>query len=98
MCQVDRTNQTLMSVREQQSLQRMLFGSYTRGFGDVPPTETKKDPPSRRLDCLSPLFLRRLERTGRGQSQIHSVLENIQSNSLCEERALSWGESFEELG
>ena len=46
----------------------------------------------------SHLYLGLLERTGRGQSQIHSVLENIQSNSLCEERALSWGESFEELG
>ena len=38
-------HQKPMNVREQQSWQRMLFGSYTWGFGDVPPTETTKKIP-----------------------------------------------------
>ena len=61
--------------------------------------DNKKDPPSRHLDCLnhSPLFLRRLERTGRNQRQIDPVLKNVLSNSLRKQRALSGAEPFEEL-
>ena len=88
-----------MNVREQQSWQRMLFGSYTWGFGDVPPAETKQDPPSRRLDCLLPSFLGLLECTGRDQCQIDPVLKDVTSNAVRKQSALSGAaEPFEELG
>jgi hypothetical protein len=88
-----------MNVLEQQSWQRMLFGSYTWGFGDVPPAETKKtDPPSRRHHCLLPSFLGLLECTGRDQCQIDPVLKDVTSNAVRQQFALSGAaEPFEQL-